>query len=71
MKTSLSKADSNLSTKKNGNVKEPILSSHTITLQETASTPFVSITPARQKGIDWCRYAWGINLWIVHLPIKN
>jgi hypothetical protein len=50
MKTSLSKADSNLSTKKNRNVKEPILSSHTITLQETASTPFVSIGHPSKKN---------------------
>ena len=31
------------STKKNRNVKEPIVSSHTTTVWETASTPFMSI----------------------------
>jgi hypothetical protein len=38
-----------LSTKKNRNVKEPLVSSHTISVWETGSTPFVSIGHASKK----------------------
>jgi hypothetical protein len=37
------------STKKNRNVKEPLVSSHTIPVGETGSTPFVSIEHASKK----------------------
>ena len=37
------------STKKNGNVKEPIVSSHTIPVWETASTPFLGIGHPSKK----------------------
>jgi hypothetical protein len=37
------------STKKNRNVKEPLVSSHTIPVCETASTPFVGIGHSSKK----------------------
>jgi hypothetical protein len=55
------------SKKKNRNVKEPLVSSHTIPVYETASTPFVGIGHP-SKNIPNCPKSFLILQW---LPSNN
>jgi hypothetical protein len=54
-------------TKKNGNVKEPLVSSHTIPVWETASTPFVGIGHPSKKNSN-CPKSFLSLPW---LPLNN